>query len=288
MNMSYHESVKNEINRVRSLGWVDTSTLDQGINLLEPHSAELISFPEETYSPLDGNSEASNLWSQYRTQIVLDLLTDSNISIIWEVGAGDGNMAIPLRDFGVFTVAIEPLTSGAKVLAKEDFVVYLSRLESLNLPDNSLGAIGLFDVLEHLENPEDLLFEIRRILQPDGILLTSVPAHGWLFSDFDIVNGHFRRYSRKTLSHLLKKSGFTENRIQYRFFFLVLPALFLRKIPYLLGKRRDFIEVRTTSQSQNRFLNSFKGLLGLVLRFESRVNPPFGLSLFSKSSKKSC
>jgi len=43
------------------------------------------------------------------------------------------------------------------------------------LPDNIADKVLLFDVLEHIENRDSLLKNIRRILKPDGLLLLSVP-----------------------------------------------------------------------------------------------------------------
>jgi len=60
-------------------------------------------------------------------------------------------------------------------------------------------AAILFDVIEHLEDPQPLLAAVRRHLRPDGVLLVNVPALQGLFSAFDVASGHFRRYDRPSL-----------------------------------------------------------------------------------------
>lgn len=95
--------------------------------------------------------------------------------------------------------------------SKDGIRTYVGTLESLNLPSNSLYAVGVFDVLEHLEKPKDLLAEVYRVLKPGGICLVTVPAHEWLFSNFDANIGHYRRYSRKNLLCSLDGAGFRTN-----------------------------------------------------------------------------
>jgi SAM-dependent methyltransferase len=46
---------------------------------------------------------------------------------------------------------------------------------SLPLADRSVSVVTLFEVLEHLLDPESALREIRRVLAPDGRLLITVP-----------------------------------------------------------------------------------------------------------------
>lgn len=50
------------------------------------------------------------------------------------------------------------------------------------LDSHSFDAVTSFETLEHLENPEALLSEFRRILKPEGILIISVP-NAWSLED---------------------------------------------------------------------------------------------------------
>ncbi|MFC7666772.1 class I SAM-dependent methyltransferase [Hymenobacter humi] len=63
------------------------------------------------------------------------------------------------------------------------------------------------DVLEHIEDEAKALSEWNRVLKPGGQLLVFVPAHAYLWSEHDVVNHHFRRYSRQGLVAALARAG---------------------------------------------------------------------------------
>jgi SAM-dependent methyltransferase len=71
------------------------------------------------------------------------------------------------------------------------------------------------NVLEHIENEEKELSLARASLKSNGHLLVFVPALNFLFSDLDSKLGHFRRYNKKALANLVKRSGFEIVSLKY-------------------------------------------------------------------------
>jgi SAM-dependent methyltransferase len=69
-------------------------------------------------------------------------------------------------------------------------------------------AVGLFDVLEHLDDDVAALDEVRRLLRPHGTVLLTVPQHRWLWGRRDVAAGHRRRYTRRSLREALAAAGF--------------------------------------------------------------------------------
>lgn len=69
---------------------------------------------------------------------------------------------------------------------------------------NSFDSIVLDNVLEHLENPSPLLFEIERVLVKGGVLIIGVPGSKGYKRDSD--HKHF--YDELQLVELLKKHNF--------------------------------------------------------------------------------
>ena len=53
--------------------------------------------------------------------------------------------------------------------------------EILPFPDDAFDLVTALDVLEHIENDRAALREVARVLRPGGMLLATVPAHGWMW-----------------------------------------------------------------------------------------------------------
>jgi SAM-dependent methyltransferase len=68
--------------------------------------------------------------------------------------------------------------------------------------------VCMFDVLEHLPDEAGALRHVRSLIRPGGRLVMTVPAHMWLWSDFDRASGHCRRYEAADLRARLAEQGF--------------------------------------------------------------------------------
>jgi len=89
-------------------------------------------------------------------------------------------------------------------------------------------VITMCDVLEHIEDDSASLRAARDLLKPGGLLLCTVPALPWLWSDHDRILHHFRRYTRPGLKAGLSEAGFSVVRVSY-YTSLLLPALVLER-----------------------------------------------------------
>ena len=69
-------------------------------------------------------------------------------------------------------------------------------------------VIGIFDVLEHIPDDNRILVDLWELLENGGTLLLTVPANPSLWSYFDELAGHCRRYEAADLRSKLEKAGF--------------------------------------------------------------------------------
>lgn len=100
----------------------------------------------------------------------------------------------------------------------------------------SLPAVAAFDVVEHLEDDLHFLESVRRCLIPGGRFYCTVPALGYLWSDEDVRAGHYRRYTRGTLTDVLRRSGLEIEFVTHIFGWMV-PAIFLfRSVPSMFAR----------------------------------------------------
>ncbi len=98
-------------------------------------------------------------------------------------------------------------------------------------------VITMVDVLEHMPDDVRSLRHARDLLRPGGVLLCTVPALKWLWSDHDVALHHYRRYTRRGLLHALGSAGLRVERISY-YTSLLLPALALQRLASRLVRRR--------------------------------------------------
>jgi SAM-dependent methyltransferase len=198
-----------------------------------------VSFPD------DGNRlcfviEDSSFWFRHRRNCLLALLERfPPPGTFFDVGGGNGYLSSAVQNAGRQVVLIEPGEDGARNAQTRGVQhILCGRLEDAGFQPATLPAIGLFDVLEHIEDDRAFL-QLCRSLQPPGArLYLTVPAFQLLWSGEDELAGHYRRYRRAELIALLEAAGYEIEFSSYLFEFLVLPVLALRTIPYRLGIRR--------------------------------------------------
>ncbi len=77
-------------------------------------------------------------------------------------------------------------------------------------PTRLFDTILYIDVLEHIEEDAAELRTAAQHLRPGGHLIVLSPAHQWLFSPFDKVIGHYRRYTRASLQAVAPEGLLTE------------------------------------------------------------------------------
>jgi ubiquinone/menaquinone biosynthesis C-methylase UbiE len=204
---------------------------------------------------------------------------------LWEVGGGHGGVCFELKKLGVNTIAIEPLAVGAAILSKNGVKTYCATLEQLALPDNSITAIGIFDVLEHIADTQTFLAEIYRVLKPGGSLIITVPACQFLFSDYDSEIGHLRRYSKKSLNYDLFLARFIPNVVQYKYFYLLIPVFLLRTVKSRIGFHSKSKIIHKSNLRQREFINKLSFVIRIILRTESLFNLPIGFALLGSFKK---
>jgi SAM-dependent methyltransferase len=75
--------------------------------------------------------------------------------------------------------------------------------------EGGFDLVGMFDVLEHIEDDHEVLDHLFKLVKPGGSLLLTVPADPGLWSYFDVASHHVRRYTLDELNDKVKAAGFT-------------------------------------------------------------------------------
>lgn len=158
----------------------------------------------------------------------------------------------------------------------------LGNAEKIPFSSRKFDLIILLDVLEHTDDVK-CINEIYRVLASNGYLIITVPSFTWLWSQWDVVLEHKRRYKKHELMSKLELGGFKIAKISYVYSFLVLPVVVIRFI-----KSKIF---KDTYPSDFKLGGSFSNWLFLQLCNIERVirlkiELPFGTSIICLAQKK--
>ena len=158
-------------------------------------------------------------------------------------------------------------------------------LNQVGLADGSAAVVTLLDVLEHIDDDVGALRQMIRITKPGGLVLITVPAHQWLWSDWDVALHHRRRYSRAQLIRLVDQPGVELLRCAYFNTFL-LP---------LIGLARTWRRLRGPAANGQRAediippaaMNALLYWVTAAPACWSLFRPPLGVSLLAVLRRKS-
>jgi SAM-dependent methyltransferase len=243
-----------------------------------------VDYPETGHELLAA-IEDDGVWHGERNRLIAAALAEHGLpGHLVEVGAGNGVVAAHLRTLGIGAVAIEPARRAAEVAALRGVPTVCGMLEDLRLPDGSVEAVGLFDVLEHLAEPASLLAEVHRVLARGGRLAITVPAMPALWSRADELAGHHRRYRRRELIDALAAAGFTARSCRYAFGALVPAVGLLRAVPDRLGRLRSDEQEAEAGTRQVAGYGEFgrtvaRSAFSVERAVRRTVNVPIGTSL---------
>lgn len=135
----------------------------------------------------------------------------ANCKDFLEIGCGTGYVISGIRKQfpGITLRGSELSANGLQFAAKRLPDVKLYQMDARQIPfREEFDAIGIFDVLEHIPEDEQVLQQIFTALKPGGKLVLTVPQYKELWTVADDYACHVRRYSKKELQQKIERSGF--------------------------------------------------------------------------------
>lgn len=175
-----------------------------------------------------------------------------------EIGSGDGKI---LRTLAVGRPGLE--LHGCDVREPgtlPDVYEFFKIGDRIPMPDDQMDAVLIFDVLEHVPDPDATLAEAARICRPGGKLVAFVPVEGEKISwyevyrrafgrdIYEVTKEHVQSFTHEGLRMLIERHFvISEIRYAYHFFGQLMDATF-----FAAAKRR---KVREFWWSENVYYN---------------------------------
>ncbi len=144
----------------------------------------------------------------------VQLAKNHDLKLVLDIGCGSGAFLDLAHQTGLKTFGLELNAAAARKAQAKGHKIFLSPLPDLNpeLMECPFDLITLFQVLEHVAEPVDLVKQAARLLQPGGFLVVAVPsAHGILrVSSLDPHQWpphHVSRWRRQNFPQLAQLTG---------------------------------------------------------------------------------
>jgi SAM-dependent methyltransferase len=233
--------------------------------------------------------EARSFWVRTRNRILAQVFkrfTDASRPLdVLEIGCGNGGVIDTLRRIPNLRLTgseiyLQGLRYARAKMPDVDFI----QLDATDIPfRGAFDVVGAFDVLEHIDDDELVMRQVRHALRPDGLFVVTVPQYQWMWSTLDELVHHKRRYGTRELDVKLKRAGFD---VVYRTSFVT--AL----LPVMVATRLFDRVRRRTGDTKAEFSNRvgppplINGLLDWIMRLDEAVlklgaTLPFGGSLLA-------
>jgi len=225
--------------RITSADYGQTLTLVRCANCGLVQAAERIDVTRLYSEMEDPQYEETRVYRLHQARkLIGSFLPTGNGKHLLDVGAGSGALVEAAQARGWVAEGLEPSAWLAEQARRRGLPVRLGAFPSSDL-EGPFDALTLIDVIEHVDDPLELLREAHRLLRPGGELLIVTPdvealvprIMGTRWWHFRLA--HLTYFSRPTLTRLLETSGFSVLLTQRPSWYFPLSYLLERAAQYL-------------------------------------------------------
>lgn len=217
-----------------------------------------------------------------RRLIQKEQLYDKNLNIL-NIGCGPGRSSEYLSQFGKVTSVEYDKFCCEFASQKTGLEIINGSITELPFAETSFDLVCAFDVIEHVENDQLAVTEMKRVVKKNGVVFITVPAYMSLWSHHDVINHHFRRYKLPEIKKLFL-TGNDGKMIFSSYFntFLFPPIYAFRKLSNLFktGEKRAGSGSDFEAFKPGLLNNVLFAIMHLETKFINKnISFPFGVSI---------
>ncbi len=227
-------------------------------------------------------TEEKHWWFRGRQALLTGLIAGLDLPArprLLDVGCGTGGNISFLKDYGEVD-GCDYAEEALRYCAMRGFD-HVRQADICALPHaaDSYDLVTCLDVIEHVRLDTMAFSELARVARPGGHIIVTLPVNPRLYSSFDCLCGHLRRYTRSDIRAIAAASGLDLERVSC-YTALAHPVvrwyMFQGDIARGRGKLDKHID--TSLPRGNALLTA---VCGLEARLLQRVDLPWGSSLFA-------
>lgn len=235
---------------------------------IKDNTLDSISFPSEGYADCYEIENVSQ-WFQARNKTLAWLLNKYDFKGDFiDIGGGNGFQLHFFQQHlfntkNMKSAMCEPGVDGCANAALRNVQnVYHCIDQQFPWDQFDTGAIGFFDVIEHIDKDVEFLNGIQKKVKVGTRFYITVPALKTLWSTEDVRAGHFRRFNSSELNRVSKGTGMKLVYRSYFFSYYVPLVWLLRVLPEIFGKGPTQEQI---SENEKKYHKGTGGLLNKVL-----------------------
>lgn len=112
----------------------------------------------------------------HRYAIVSDYIKDK---VVLDIASGEGYGSNLMANQAKFVYGVdideETVIKAKEKYRKENLQFQVGRADLIPIPDNSIDVVVSFETIEHHDQHQEMMHEIKRVLKKEGVLIISTP-----------------------------------------------------------------------------------------------------------------
>jgi SAM-dependent methyltransferase len=203
--------------------------------------------------------------------------------VVLEIGSSSGFMLREIRRVlpTAFVIGSDYVPGPLKKLLVDAPDTPVLQLDLTKCPtaDESIDAVVLLNVLEHVRDDAGAVRQIFRTLKPGGIAVVEVPAGPHLYDVYDKKLMHFRRYSLRSISIIFQDAGFEIVKKSHLGFFVYPAFRIVKQRNKRFLTQDDSVQTRVVAGNIRRTESSrlFRAIMAVELLLGRFVSYPAGI-----------